>query len=290
MNDNNVWDTRSSLLVLPSVAWRLANDWLLLSFQCERHTHTIQCLWSIPGSTVWVDRVVKWVYDNVVYSHNSIGTATVLTDITRFLFEEKLIVAGHIRFAHVLWKYNSLYTNCMVEGRTQVRLHCISPVEGVQSNITEVISPRDLVGSIIRQINALGVCWRVPESFWTRRDLSLINSFRKCLSNRVYMTPLLVSRKTYPLNLSISLSGGKETNRDSLSKCDWNGMSPAHKLLHVKCWAVLRFREIRQHVRTSSKFISEHVMDPVTHRWCKASEMSQSTWRGKTWACERVSL
>ena len=151
MNDNNVWDTRSSLLVLPSVAWRLANDWLLLSFQCERHTHTIQCLWSIPGSTVWVDRVVKWVYDNVVYSHNSIGTATVLTDITRFLFEEKLIVAGHIRFAHVLWKYNSLYTNCMVEGRTQVRLHCISPVEGVQSNITEVISPRDLVGSIIRQ-------------------------------------------------------------------------------------------------------------------------------------------
>ena len=123
----------------------------------EAHTHTIQCLWSIPGSTVWVDRVVKWVYDNVVYSHNSIGTATVLTDITRFLFEEKLIVAGHIRFAHVLWKYNSLYTNCMVEGRTQVRLHCISPVEGVQSNITEVISPRDLVGSIIRQMPLVSV-------------------------------------------------------------------------------------------------------------------------------------
>ena len=31
----------------------------------------------------------------------------------------------------------------------------------------------------------------------------------------------------YPLNLSISLSGGKETNRDSLSRGDWTGRSSA---------------------------------------------------------------
>lgn len=34
-------------------------------------------------------------------------------------------------------------------------------------------------------------------------------------------------RWDYPLNLSISLSGGKETNRDSLSSCERTGNSPA---------------------------------------------------------------
>jgi len=33
-----------------------------------------------------------------------------------------------------------------------------------------------------------------------------------------------------PPNLSILISGGKETNRDSLSKCDRNGKSPAQSL------------------------------------------------------------
>ena len=37
-------------------------------------------------------------------------------------------------------------------------------------------------------------------------------------------------RGDYPPNLSILLSGGKETNRDSLSKCDRTGMSPACSL------------------------------------------------------------
>ena len=33
-----------------------------------------------------------------------------------------------------------------------------------------------------------------------------------------------------PLNLSISVSGGKETNKDSLSRCDRKGRSPARSL------------------------------------------------------------
>jgi hypothetical protein len=36
-------------------------------------------------------------------------------------------------------------------------------------------------------------------------------------------------RQGYPLNLSISISGGKETNRDSLSNGERKGMSPACK-------------------------------------------------------------
>ena len=33
-------------------------------------------------------------------------------------------------------------------------------------------------------------------------------------------------RQDYPLNLSISISGGKETNKDSLSSGERNGNSP----------------------------------------------------------------
>ena len=36
-------------------------------------------------------------------------------------------------------------------------------------------------------------------------------------------------RQDYPPNLSILLSGGKETNKDSLSKGDWSGKSPCVK-------------------------------------------------------------
>ena len=34
------------------------------------------------------------------------------------------------------------------------------------------------------------------------------------------------NRRDYPLNLSISISGGKETNKDSLSNGEWSGNSP----------------------------------------------------------------
>ena len=38
-------------------------------------------------------------------------------------------------------------------------------------------------------------------------------------------------RRDYPLNLSISVSGGKESKRDSLSSGERKGNSPAHNLL-----------------------------------------------------------
>jgi hypothetical protein len=38
------------------------------------------------------------------------------------------------------------------------------------------------------------------------------------------------SRRDYPLNLSILLSGGKETNKDSLSNGERKGKSPALNL------------------------------------------------------------
>ena len=38
------------------------------------------------------------------------------------------------------------------------------------------------------------------------------------------------SRRDYPLNLSILISGGKETNKDSLSNGERKGMSPALNL------------------------------------------------------------
>ena len=59
--------------------------------------------------------------------------------------------------------------------------------------------------------------------------------FHVCVS--VCVDPLLAQnhsppriRRDYPLNLSISVSGGKETNRDFLSSGERNGMSPAHNL------------------------------------------------------------
>ena len=38
-----------------------------------------------------------------------------------------------------------------------------------------------------------------------------------------FFTPQI--RQDYPLNLSISVSGGKETNKDSLRNCEWGGIS-----------------------------------------------------------------
>ncbi len=39
------------------------------------------------------------------------------------------------------------------------------------------------------------------------------------------------SRRDYPLNLSILISGGKETNKDSLSNGERKGKSPAPNLM-----------------------------------------------------------
>lgn len=43
-------------------------------------------------------------------------------------------------------------------------------------------------------------------------------------------------RWEYPLNLSISVSGGKETNKDSPSNCEWTGISPALNPAALRCW------------------------------------------------------
>lgn len=43
------------------------------------------------------------------------------------------------------------------------------------------------------------------------------------------------SRRDYPLNLSILISGGKETNKDSLSNGERKGKSPALNLVPHGC-------------------------------------------------------
>ena len=43
------------------------------------------------------------------------------------------------------------------------------------------------------------------------------------------------SRQDYPLNLSILVSGGKETNKDSLSNGERKGISPALNLTFPEC-------------------------------------------------------
>ena len=65
-----------------------------------------------------------------------------------------------------------------------------------------------------------------------------VNAFSHFLSHTLSPPRL---RRGYPLNLSISVSGGKETNRDSLSRGDRKGKSPAHNLpRHPACGGMLR--------------------------------------------------
>lgn len=58
---------------------------------------------------------------------------------------------------------------------------------------------------------------------------------------RVVVLPPPRLRRDYPLNLSISVSGGKETKRDSLSRGDRKGKSPAQNLpSYPACGGMLR--------------------------------------------------
>jgi len=62
------------------------------------------------------------------------------------------------------------------------------------------------------------------------RVTGLCNVNRRCATNRCRLCICLVSpqvRQDYPLNLSISVNGGKETNKDSHSSCERRGKSPA---------------------------------------------------------------
>ena len=74
--------------------------------------------------------------------------------------------------------------------------------------------------------------WR----YYTRRDVQssselstrvyVYNIFIPKEKNHVYDNPIGPPiRQEYPLNLSILLSGGKETNKDSVSNCEWSRKS-----------------------------------------------------------------
>ena len=64
-------------------------------------------------------------------------------------------------------------------------------------------------------------------SHLTLSDLVESNEFIKVLIINFSTTPEI--RQDHPLNLSISVSGGRETNQDSLSKGDWRGKSSGWK-------------------------------------------------------------
>ena len=64
----------------------------------------------------------------------------------------------------------------------------------------------------------------------SRRSCHLrVNSSRAgwgSIGQRNFKNILTWSKQDHPLNLSISVSGGKEINRDCLSRGDWTGNSP----------------------------------------------------------------
>ena len=71
------------------------------------------------------------------------------------------------------------------------------------------------------------------------RRLNLLLSFWQCNITLAYFFSLEKKtqhhwpqiRQDYPLNLSILISGGKETNKDSLSNGEWSGNSSSLKSL-----------------------------------------------------------
>jgi len=49
-------------------------------------------------------------------------------------------------------------------------------------------------------------------------------------------------RRDYPLNLSILIRGGKETNKDALSNGEWSGQSSSWKSVTHACNRIVSFR------------------------------------------------
>lgn len=66
---------------------------------------------------------------------------------------------------------------------------------------TLLLHQMDVAGHTEWKVNALGACCK----HWPRL------------------------KREYPLNLSISVSGGKQTKQDSLSNCEWTEISPTSK-------------------------------------------------------------
>ena len=63
----------------------------------------------------------------------------------------------------------------------------------------------------------------------TKRSLLEVISFENLFINNLYQNTSLPMtseiKQDYPLNLSISVSGGKETNKDCPSNGEWTGKS-----------------------------------------------------------------
>ena len=80
-------------------------------------------------------------------------------------------------------------------------------------SLVENVQKTDLVSFYLR---ALGQT-RVFEGGATRRQIEIVSFKLRNNDGYPFGSPI---RQDYPLNLSILLSGGKETNKDSLSKGD----------------------------------------------------------------------
>ena len=88
-----------------------------------------------------------------------------------------------------------------------------------------------LVALQVLQLNCLSImlCEMANVNLREASALCIKSSFSLASLNS-YPTPPRF-RRDYPLNLSISISGGKESKSDSLSSGERKGRSPAHNLL-----------------------------------------------------------
>ena len=79
---------------------------------------------------------------------------------------------------------------------------------------------------------------------------------RTILLNTKTLYILSQIRQDYPLNLSISVSGGKETNKDSLSNGEWSGKSSNLESRQFLLWIV-----ISRHVGTGKSVFKSPGME-----------------------------
>jgi len=71
-----------------------------------------------------------------------------------------------------------------------------------------------------------------------------------CCPLQLFTSPPRLKRD-YPLNLSISVSGGKETKRDFLSRGDRNGKSSAHNLPGHPAWGGMLRLDVQSYPSTT---------------------------------------
>ena len=74
---------------------------------------------------------------------------------------------------------------------------------------------------------------KISKEFVVRQLVMLRKNI--CSSEQFFSKIRPQSRRDYPLNLSILISGGKETNKDSLSNGERKGKSPALNLASHGC-------------------------------------------------------